>query len=275
MGRVANPARGLLHSLTPFSTTAIARNNRTMHDFFMPQVNSRLNLGAKDERKHTIVDLALRQFDEDGKNKGQKPDGRFFNELLSNLKAFVFAGHDTTASSICWMFKNLEEKPETLARMREEHNEILGPDVDKAHEVILKSPHLLYALPYTLAVIKETLRMYPLISSLREGRSDFHLTIPGTSFQYPTYGFAMWDGAQVIQMRSDIWPRGLEFLPERWLAPAVDPLHPPKEAWRPFAAGPRTCIGQELAVTELRLVAVLVARKFDIQQAWREWDAEK
>ena len=48
-----------------------------------------------------------------------------------------------------------------------------------------------------------------------------------------------------------------------------------KNAWRAFSQGPRKCIGQELAMTELRLVAVLLARRFDIEEAWEAWDATR
>ncbi|KAM0810230.1 hypothetical protein AB5N19_10578 [Seiridium cardinale] len=272
MGRVANAARGILHALIPHQSSAVARNNSVMHEFFMPKIQDRISSGTRATGKRTIVDLALKQFDDEG---GAKPNAEFLDSLLSNLKTFLFAGHDTTATTICWMFKSLQDNPECLEKLRAEHTSVLGPEIEKAHEIILASPHLLYALPYTLAVIKETLRMYPLAAALREGNPDYFLTVPGSPVRYPTDGFAIWDGAPIIQSRDDLWPRGDEFVPERWLVPEGDPMYPENNAWRPFAMGPRNCIGMELALVELRLVAVLVVRRFDIEEAWSDWDALK
>ncbi|KAH6659217.1 vera protein [Truncatella angustata] len=229
MGRVANPARGLIHSLTPHASSAVHKNNKVMHDFFMPKVQDRIQSGLKAGGKRTIVDLALKQFDDEaGTQDAAKPDAEFLDSLLSNLKAFLFAGHDTTATTLCWMFKELQDNPDCLAKLREEHTNVLGPDVERAHEVILASPHLLYALPYTLAVIKETLRLYPLAAALRQGSAHYFLTVPGSPIRYPTQGFAMWDGAPIIQSRTDLWPRGDEFFPDRWLTAEGDSMYPPR-----------------------------------------------
>ncbi|KAF7516103.1 hypothetical protein G7054_g14296 [Neopestalotiopsis clavispora] len=276
MGRMANPARGFLHSFNPFGSFSMAANNKVMRDFFVPNIRKSIQSEVQTVGKKTIVDLALKQFNVEADSKSRaEPDEEFIDVLLANLKAFLFAGHDTTATTLCWMFKSLQDNPSCLEKLRAEHTAVLGPDADQAHEVILKSPHLLYALPYTLAVIKETLRLYPLAATLRDGSPDFFLTAPGSPFKYPTDGFALWDGVPAIQSRADLWVKGSEFFPERWLVTEGDPLYPPKDSWRPFSMGPRNCIGLELALVELRLVAVLMARKFDVQEAWDKWDAKK
>lgn len=52
------------------------------------------------------------------------------------------------------------------------------------------------------------------------------------------------------------------FVPERWLQPDTSDKIPPG-AWRAFERGPRNCIGQELALIEIRVVVAMVARRFD------------
>ena len=64
------------------------------------------------------------------------------------------------------------------------------------------------------------------------------------------------------------WPQPDSFVPERWLASEDDPLHPIKGAWRPFEFGPRNCIGQELALLELKLVMVMTLRDFNITASY-------
>ena len=50
------------------------------------------------------------------------------------------------------------------------------------------------------------------------------------------------------------------------------PLYPVKGAWRPFEFGPRNCIGQELALLEVRIVLALTVRRFEVRNAYEEWD---
>ena len=53
-----------------------------------------------------------------------------------------------------------------------------------------------------------------------------------------------------------------------------DELYPIKGAWRPFEFGPRNCIGQELALLEMKLVLVLAVRQFDLSMPYEEWDQQ-
>ncbi|KAL7619606.1 hypothetical protein AAE478_010147 [Parahypoxylon ruwenzoriense] len=276
MGMVTNAARVIPFSRMPWHHAAIIRNNRTMSKALMPQIERKLQSDAGVAYgKTTIVDLAVKYVDKDDPNacKG-KPDSIFIDRVIANLKAFIFAGHDTTASTICFMVKLLQDNPDCLAKLRAEHDSVLGPDPDEAMEVLTASPHLLYSLPYTLGVIKETLRLYPLAATVRDSEKfpGFYLTVPGSSTRYPMNGFGPWLSSPGIQRNPDYWPRPNEFLPERWTVAEGDPLYAAKEAWVPFSLGPRNCIGMELAMIELRLVSVLIARTFDIEEAWEKWD---
>lgn len=49
-------------------------------------------------------------------------------------------------------------------------------------------------------------------------------------------------------------------------------MYPRKGAFRPFEFGPRNCIGQELAMLELKLVLVMTARGFEVKSVYDEWD---
>ncbi|KAI8301234.1 hypothetical protein K4K61_009067 [Colletotrichum sp. SAR11_59] len=200
-------------------------------------------------------------------------DPEMMDTIMGNLKTFLVAGHETTASALCFMFKVLQDHPDCLAKVRAEHDEVLGMDPDQAAEILSQSPQLLSSLRYTHAVIKESLRLYQLASTMRGGEAGFFLTAEGR--QYPTEGFLVWDGGPGMQHDPSLWPDVDKFIPERYLVPAEDPLHPVKDAWRAFARGPRDCIGQEIAWVEIKLVAALIIRKFDVEEAWDEWDASR
>lgn len=46
----------------------------------------------------------------------------------------------------------------------------------------------------------------------------------------------------------------------------------PKHAYRPFGKGPRACIGQKLAMFEMKIIMVLTLRNFDISAEYEDWD---
>ncbi|KAI1108397.1 vera protein [Nemania sp. NC0429] len=277
MSMAANAARAMPFGRMPWHHAAIRRNNRTLRDEMMPYIESKLKSESNDSQVKTIADLAIKYIDKDDPNATrEKPNAEFVDRLMANLKAFLFAGHDTTASTICFMIKLLQDHPECLAKLRAEHDAILGPDPTRDVDALTQSPHLLYSLPYTLGVIKETLRLYPLAATVREPRPGSYLTAPGSATRYPVDGWGIWLSAPGVARHPDYWPRPDEFIPERWTVPEGDPLHPVSNAaWAPFSLGPRNCIGMELALIELRIVAVLVSRRFDVEEAWDDWDKLK
>lgn len=82
----------------------------------------------------------------------------------------------------------------------------------------------------------------------------------------------VWVIAHSIHHRADLFPSPDDFIPERFL-PAPDNWQEiPKDAWRPFEKGPRNCIGQELAMLELKIIMAMTCRQFDVQSGYAEWD---
>ena len=260
----------------PWQMLVRERNNKVLRDALLPRIQASINSGLLPEKpppKMSILDIALGRTLKEASNK--PPDTNAIEAILANLKLFLFAGHDTTSSTICWMFKLLQDNPVCLANLREEHDKVLGKDPGRAPGLLRESPHLLNSLSYTHGVVKETLRLYPLASTVREGERGFFLTVPGSDIKYPTENVAIHDVPSVIQLDPTVWPRADEFVPERWLAAPGDALCPNKNAWRPFSMGPRNCIGMELAMVEIKLVAALVCREFDVEEAWGDWDLKQ
>ena len=220
-----------------------------------------------------IIDLALDSYlaEQARDSSSDTMDTTFQDFAISQLRTFMFAGHDSTGSTICYAFHLLSAYPSTRRLLIAEHNRILGPEYNEAGARISESPHLLNELPYTLAVIKETLRLYPPASSTRGGEPGY--CVQGLDgLQYPTDGFFVWSNAYAIHRDPNYWPEPDNFLPERWLAKDGDRLYPLKGTYRPFEFGPRNCIGQELAMLELKIVLIMTAREFDIQSVYDEWD---
>lgn len=230
------------------------------------------------ERSKTIVDLALEKYINEQMQSTHLTDGMdsaFKDAAICQIRTFLFAGHDTSSSTLCYCYHLLAQNPEARARVVDEHNRVFGSNVKQAGQHITDNPHLLNQLPYTSAVVKETLRLYPPASSTRSGEPGFMVTTPDGQ-SCPTEGFLVWSNHVAIHRNPDFWPRSQEFLPERWLVEKEDPLFSSaKGVWRAFEYGPRNCIGQELALLEVRLILAMTLREFTIISAYDEWDKMK
>ncbi|GJC80762.1 putative sterigmatocystin biosynthesis P450 monooxygenase stcS [Colletotrichum liriopes] len=146
--------------LFPWQQKAVDHNNEIIHNQLYPSIMRSLESGLKPSKKKTVLNLALMHLSDEA-------DPDMIDTIISNLKTFLVAGHETTASALCFMFKVLQDNPNSLAMVRAEHDEILGPDAEKAADILSNSPQLLNSLRYTHAVIKETLRLYQLASTMR------------------------------------------------------------------------------------------------------------
>lgn len=97
-------------------------------------------------------------------------------------------------------FYLLSVVPTALERIRAEHNNAFSNDLSQAQAVITSNPHVLNQLPYTLAVIKEALCLFPAGSSTRQGNPGFALTEDGQ--QYPTENCIVWSLHLLIHRES-------------------------------------------------------------------------
>lgn len=182
----------------------------------------------------SIIDLVLTAYvAENTARKTQVLDSTFKKLAMSQIKLFLFSGHDTTSSTVCYIFYVLAMNPAVLARVRAEHTSVLGRNASKIATLIASEQFLLNKLPYTLAVIKETLRMYPAVASTRAGEPNFNVS-DDVGRLFPTNGFLVWANPQPIHRDPTYWKQPDDFLPERWLVTPEDPVFPVKGAWRLF-----------------------------------------
>ncbi|KFH48750.1 P450 monooxygenase-like protein [Hapsidospora chrysogenum ATCC 11550] len=276
----------------PIANFKIWNNNRIMRNELIEDIRTQFDEsgGAGDPKTITrlAIDVYLKENGDASSSSsssskgGLSPrerllqDDDFLRVALAQIEIFLIAGHDTTASTLCYIYYLLHRYPETADRLRKEHADVLGADTPSALATITSDPSVLHRLPYTTAVIKETLRMYPAIASVRAGARSFHLVNPQTRSRFPTDGFTLMSTSQATQRLPEYWPRPDEFIPDRWLAEEGDPLRAGhgNNAFRPFEMGPRNCIGQELATVELKLMLVMTVRDLDVVPAYREGAAK-
>ena len=109
--------------------------------------------------------------------------------------------------------------------------------------------------------------------------ASFVLRDPKSGKVYPTDGVALWLNSLVFQRSATNFVDPDSFIPERFLsksspyfnADVPDSIHDfPEGTFRVFERGPRSCIGQELALIEARVVLLMTMRRFEIRAAYDE-----
>lgn len=125
---------------------------------------------AEKNSKRSVVDLALKAYLEEHPT-ANGIDADFKECAMVQIKLFIFAGQDTTSTGAVFTYYLLAKYPEVLAKVRAEHTRVLGTST--AASLLVSTPSLLNRLTYTLAIIKESLRLYPTVAAWREGQPDF------------------------------------------------------------------------------------------------------
>ncbi|MEZ4616849.1 MAG: cytochrome P450 [Caldilineaceae bacterium] len=172
-------------------------------------------------------------------------------QLRHEIALLIFAGHDTTANALTWIFYLLSQHPEEEAKLHAELDSVLHgrtPTVDD-----------LPNLPYTRMVIEESLRLYPPAWTI--GRQSIQPDVIG--------GYTMPAKANlivpiyVIHRDPRWWPDPERFDPERFTPERNAERH--KFAYLPFGGGPRICIGSNFAMMEAQLVLATVAQRYRLR----------
>ncbi|KAF9598814.1 hypothetical protein IFM89_031482 [Coptis chinensis] len=204
--------------------------------------------------------------------KKRDVDGNHFpSSVLSRIALnFVLAGRDTSSVALSWFFYLVMTHPEIEEKIVNEISKVLketrGNDRAKWVEEPLDFDEA-DKLTYLKAALAETLRLYPSVpEDFKYVVSDDILPdgthVPaGSSVTYSIYS--------VGRMKS-IWGEDcLEFRPERWLSVSGDRFETPKDGYKfvAFNAGPRTCLGKDLAYLQMKSVAAAVLLRYRLSLA--------
>jgi len=159
-----------------------------------------------------------------------------------------FAGHETTARTLSFLWYALDQNPAVMAKLHAELDAVLGDETPTVEQ--------LKQLPYTLQVIKETLRLYPPAPLyVRDAVAD---DVIGDTF-IPA-GARMMLFPYASHRDEAFWPDPGRFDPDRWLPEEEAARHP--YAFHSFAAGKRICIGNSFSLFEAHIITALLARHF-------------
>ena len=174
------------------------------------------------------------------------------SELRDQVSTMIVFGHETTALALFWSLYLLASAPAVQERLAEEVKDIdFAPAT--ANEVL---PRLTYAR----AVVSEALRLFPPAFVMVRN------AIARDSFG----GFEIPAGSQVViapwllHRHRKIWANPDAFDPSRFLSDAPPP---PRFTYLPFGAGPRVCVGAQMAMSETMLILSMMIQRFRIARA--------
>ncbi|KAF7114779.1 hypothetical protein CNMCM5793_000318 [Aspergillus hiratsukae] len=252
--------RGMLGPLSVFYRDRKADEcNRVCREFVQRFV---------DEAFHAVEGKSNKKAEEHAETK--RPKRIFSHELawrtsdkqrvLDELMNVLLAGRDTTASLLGNLFFMLAKNPAIWDKLRREVAGLQGrvPTYEE-----------LRGLRYVQWCINESLRLHPVVPrNERQAVRDTVLPIgggkDGLSPVFVPKGTIVSYNVYAMQRRADIYgPDAEEFRPERW----EDGKLQPRWGYLPFNGGPRICIGQRYALTEVSYVVVRMAQEFRVLES--------
>lgn len=172
-------------------------------------------------------------------------------QLRDEAVALFVAGYETTAAGMAWAFHFLTQQPAVAQRLHAEVDSVLGSRAPTFAD--------LQKLTYTRNMLQEALRLYSPSywiprTAAEEDEIDGYRIPAGSQIAVLTY---------VLHHHPDVWEDPERFDPDRFTPERSAGRH--KQAWVPFGAGQRQCIGKEFSLMEGQLMLARIAQRFQAQ----------
>lgn len=194
------------------------------------------------ENRVDILSLLMSATDEAGNSMTDQ-------ELRDELMTLLFAGYETTATSMAWGLYLIQKHPEVREKLLQELDS-LGDSPD---------PMSIFRLPYLTAVCNEILRIHPVAMLTFPRIVKEPMELLGYSLKP---GTALCGCLYLTHHREDLYPEPQKFNPERFLERQFSPYE-----FIPFGGGVRRCVGEALAVFELKLVLAKIISTYQLALA--------
>jgi len=193
--------------------------------------------------RHDLLTLLMNTRDENG-----EPMSDEF--VRDNILTLFLAGHETTANTLTWAFYYLAKHPDIAEQLHREVDEVLGGRMPTLDD--------LPRLPYTLMVIKETMRIQPTVSVFPRTIVD-DLELGGYQL---TGGGVVFISPYILHHDPRWWSSPETFDPIRFSAENEPNI--PKYAYLPFGGGPRVCIGNHFSLMESQILLALITSRYSL-----------
>ncbi|OAY46525.1 alkane hydroxylase MAH1 [Manihot esculenta] len=188
----------------------------------------------------------------------QTKSNKFLRDMAFNL---FLAGRDTIGASLIWLFWLVGTHPSVEKKILEEIKENLGEKTNEKRRVF--STEEVRKLVYLHAVICEVLRLYPSVPF--EHKVSIEEDILPSGHNVPKNMRILFSFYSMGRME-EIWGKDcLEFKPERWISERGRIKHVPSYKFVAFNAGPRSCLGKELAFIQMKTIVSFVIWNYSLQ----------
>ncbi|KAL7851844.1 hypothetical protein SRHO_G00176290 [Serrasalmus rhombeus] len=204
---------------------------------------------AKDHKSR--VDFLQLMVDSQTPEKVEAQQGLSDHEILSQSISFIFAGYETSSSTLSFFFYNMATNPETMKKLQEEIDQTFPDKTPVQYDAVM-------SMDYLDAALNESLRLYPVAARTdRVAKKTVEINgvnIPrGTTVMIPIYP---------LHRDPEYWPDPDTFNPERFTKENKESIDP--YMYMPFGAGPRNCIGMRFALVSMKLAIVEILQRFDV-----------
>lgn len=167
-------------------------------------------------------------------------------ELRDELMTMMAAGYETTGTAMAWALYWIHHQPEVREQLLEKLDE-LGDSPD---------PMSIVQMPYLTAVCNETLRITPLLMVTLPRFVQEPVELLGYSLKPNTIVVG---SIYLTHHREDLYPQSKQFKPERFLERQYTPYE-----FLPFSGGARRCIGEALAMYEMKLAVATILSSYQL-----------
>ncbi|VWD29655.1 cytochrome P450 [Burkholderia contaminans] len=209
--------------------------------------------GLIDRQLHARLDLPARAWPDDLLSRLlrlHRDDARRWplQAVHDECMTAFLAGHETTAGALTWWAWCMATNPAAQAAARDEVSRVLGGCAPSAETRA--------SLRYLTHTLEETLRLYPSAPILISRRASRPIVLG--PWQFPARTLFMLP-LQLMQRDARGFDAPDVFRPERF---ADDAPAAPRGSYMPFGTGPRVCLGQHLAMTEMTVVAAMILQRY-------------
>jgi cytochrome P450 len=228
---------------TPWARMQLAR--RRIDEVIYAEIARRRAAPAGEEGTD-LLGLLLAGRDEDG-------SGLSDQQVRDQVMTLLFAGHDTTTSTVTFLLYELARHPHELARVRDELDDVAG-------DAPATPAQLFSELPRLDAALDETLRLYP---AAWVGPRAAMKTYEFAGVKVPAgamVNYSSWASHRIPEVFAD--PEA--FVPDRFTPEAKAEL--PKGAYVPFGGGSRMCIGMRFGQLEIKAIVSRLLQRYEFEQ---------
>ncbi|XP_028264937.1 cytochrome P450 3A40 [Parambassis ranga] len=220
-------------------------------DFFYAALK-KIKSNRENSKQPSRVDFLQLMIDSQKSNNptGVEQDkGLSDHEILSQAMIFLFAGYETTSSSLTFLAYNLATNPEVMKTLQQEVDATFPNQAPVQYQAMMQ-------MEYLDCVINESLRLYPIAARLERVAKA---TVEINGFVIPK-GMVVMVPMWPLHRDPDVWPEPEKFKPERFSKENEETIDP--YTYMPFGIGPRNCIGMRFAIMLMKLAIVEVLQRY-------------